>query len=134
MNVGIRSSWIVMALAVILGPLVSGCHDGSSSWTSTAQPSDAPASPQASNRSVTLAWEAPTENSDGTPLLNLSGYRIYYGNVPSALTHVIDVTNASLTRYAVEGLVAGTYYFAIASYNALGIESNLSAEVATNVN
>lgn len=134
MNVGTRAHWVVIALAATIGPLVSGCHDGSSSWTSTAQPSDAPASPQASNRSLTLAWETPTENSDGTPLLNLGGYRIYYGNVPSALTHVIDVSNASLTRYVVDGLAAGTYYFAIASYNALGIESNPSPEVAASVN
>ena len=134
MNAGTRSHWIVIALAVTMGPLVSGCPDGNSSLTSTAQPSSAPADPQTKNRSLTLSWEAPTENSDGTPLLNLRGYRIYYGNVPSALTHVIDVTNASLTRYAVDGLMVGTYYFAIASYNALGIESNLSSEVAASVN
>jgi hypothetical protein len=28
---------------------------------------------------ATLSWTAPDENTDGTPLINLAGYRIYYG-------------------------------------------------------
>jgi len=135
MKAGTRSYWLVITLAVTVGPLLVACHDGSSSWTSTAQPSSAGENTdQTPNGTLTLAWDAPTENSDGTPLLNLQGYRIYYGSVPSALSHVIDVTNSSLTRFVVEGLATGTYYFAIASYNALGVESDLSPVVATTVN
>ena len=129
MKVGIRSYWMVIALAGTMGPLLCACQDQSSSGT--VQPSSAQGT---SNGTLTLSWEAPTANSDGTPLLNLAGYRIYYGNAPSALSQVIDVTNTSLTRYVVEGLTAGTYYFAIASYNALGVEGSLSPEIATTVN
>jgi hypothetical protein len=135
MIVGTRSFGFVMGLAVVaMGPLLVACHDNSSSSVTPAvQPSSAQESPQASNHSVTLSWEAPTENSDGSALLNLKGYKIYYGNAPGALEHVVDVGNASLTRYVMESLAAGTYYFAVASYNALGVESSLSPAIATAV-
>jgi hypothetical protein len=32
-----------------------------------------------SNGRATLSWTAPTENTDGTTLANLAGYRIRYG-------------------------------------------------------
>ncbi|MFQ5610302.1 MAG: putative Ig domain-containing protein, partial [Woeseiaceae bacterium] len=32
-----------------------------------------------STGSVTVSWTAPTLNADGTPLVDLAGYRIYYG-------------------------------------------------------
>jgi hypothetical protein len=134
MKVGTRSYAFVTGLAVAMGPLLVACHDNSSSLNPGLQPSSAQDAPQTSNHSVTLAWDVPTENSDGTPLLNLKGYKIYYGNAPSTLAQVVDVSNSSLTRYAVEGLAAGTYYFAVASYNALGVESNLSPQIATTVN
>src|SRR5579862_2846097 len=35
--------------------------------------------PPGSTGTVTLSWDAPTENSNGTPLVNLGGYKVYYG-------------------------------------------------------
>ncbi len=132
MKVGSRSYGLVAALAVAMGPLLAACNDSSSSVTPGLQPNSS--GPQASNHSVTLSWEVPTENNDGTPLANLKGYKIYYGDAPGALPQVVDVGNASLTRYEVDGLSSGTYYFAIAAYNAMGVESSLSAEISTAVN
>ena len=34
---------------------------------------------QVGTNSVTISWTPPTENNDGTPLVNLAGYRIRYG-------------------------------------------------------
>jgi hypothetical protein len=76
--------------------------------------------------SASLSWTAPTKNSDGTPLTDLSGYRIYYGNTPDALTQQIAIDNAGITEYVVTNLSAGVWYFALKAYNSMNEESNLS--------
>jgi Putative Ig domain len=83
--------------------------------------------------SVTLSWEPPTENTDGTPLLNLSGYKIHYGNVAGEYSTTVPVTNPGITRYVIEGLGSGTYFFAVTAYSANGVESEFSAEVSTTI-
>ena len=30
---------------------------------------------------VTLSWDPPTTNADGTPLTDLAGYKVYYGTI-----------------------------------------------------
>jgi Putative Ig domain len=82
---------------------------------------------------VTLSWQAPTENSDGTALMDLKGYKVHYGPASKSYSDVIQVTNAGLTTYVVQNLPAGTYYFAITAYNGTGSESSLSGEVSTQV-
>jgi hypothetical protein len=42
--------------------------------------------------------------------------------------------NPGLTRYVVDTLPAGKYYFAVAAYNSKGIESSLSDEVTASLN
>ena len=85
---------------------------------------DAPAgSPPPATGSATLSWVAPTENIDGTVLINLAGYRIYYGTTADAMTQEIDVAGADSTSYVVDGLAPGTYYFAVTAYSSSGTES-----------
>ncbi len=81
---------------------------------------------------MTLSWEAPTQNTDGTPLLDLRGYRIYYGTTPQ-VRNTIDVDNPGLTTYVIDNLSAGTYYFAVTSYNSAGVDSSHSPEISTTV-
>lgn len=83
--------------------------------------------------SVTLNWEAPTENSNGSALTNLAGYKIHYGTASKDYTEVVAVSNPSLNRYVIDSLQSGTYYFAITAYNSAGVESPMSGEVATTV-
>lgn len=80
--------------------------------------------------SATLSWSAPVENTDGTILNNLAGYHIYYGTSATALTSQISVTGASVTSYVVNGLAAGTYYFAVTAYSSAGTES-VQSDVGT---
>jgi hypothetical protein len=80
--------------------------------------------------SITLGWTPPTQNSNGTPLTNLAGYKIYYGTTSQDYSQNIKLANASLSRYVVSDLPAGTYYFAITAYNTQGIESPVSGEVS----
>jgi hypothetical protein len=85
-----------------------------------------------SNAGAALSWTAPTENTDGSSLTNLAGYRIAYGTSASALTQTIQVANPSVTRYSVENLSPGTYYFSVRAYTSKGTESansNVSSKV-----
>jgi hypothetical protein len=75
---------------------------------------------------VTLSWTPPTENTDGTPLTDLSGYKIYYGTSAAALTKSIAVSTAGVSMYIVEDLTPATWYFAITAVTASGEESNFS--------
>jgi hypothetical protein len=82
---------------------------------------------------VTLSWIPPTENADGSALVDLKGYKIHYGVTSKTYTQTIQVSNPGLTTYVVQNLPAGSYYFAVTSYNSSGVESSLSPEVSTQV-
>jgi len=83
--------------------------------------------------SVTLSWTPPTTNADGSPMTDLTGYRIYYGRTAGALDQIIPVTNAGTMRFVVENLSPATWYFSMTSVNSAGVESTLSAVVSTNL-
>ncbi len=80
--------------------------------------------------SANLSWSAPTQTTNGKPLTDLAGYTIYYGTNSSELTQTIEVTNPSATSYDVSNLTAGTYYFAVAAYTAVGTQSARSSVVS----
>jgi hypothetical protein len=82
------------------------------------------------SHAVTLSWVPPTENTDGTVLTDLSGYRIVYGVESGQYTQTIELDNAGLTRYVVENLVVGEYFFAIVARTSAGTESAASKEVS----
>jgi hypothetical protein len=72
----------------------------------------------------------PTENTDGSALTDLAGYKIRYGRSSTELSETIDLTNPSLNRYLVENLSAGTWYFAVTAVNNQGV-SSVPSNVAT---
>jgi hypothetical protein len=76
---------------------------------------------------ATLNWSMPTQNTDGSPLTNLAGYRIYHGTSATALNDVSTVTDTGATSYQYTALASGTHYFAISAYNSAGAESALSS-------
>jgi hypothetical protein len=80
-----------------------------------------------------LDWTPPTENSDGTVLTNLAGYKVHYGTSPTQLTQVINLTNPGLASYVVENLGAGKWYFAVTSYATTGEESSQSGVVSASI-
>ena len=90
-----------------------------------------PLPPETPPPTVTLSWVAPTQNTDGSPLIDLAGYNVHYGNASQQYTTTIKVTNPGLTTYVVDNLPAGTYYFAVTAYDSSGTESPLSSEVST---
>jgi len=84
----------------------------------------------ATGHKVTISWQAPTLNTDGTTLTNLSGYRIVHGDQPGHYTQSIDLANAGVASYMVENLSAGLHYFAMIARNGEGAESELSMEIS----
>jgi hypothetical protein len=81
-----------------------------------------PSAPQ-STGSATLAWQPPTQNTNGSMLTNLAGYRIYYGRAPDNLAQTVNVPNPGVTRYVMSGLSAATWYFQMTAYDKNGMES-----------
>jgi len=78
--------------------------------------------------SLTLSWNAPIQNTDGTALSDLAGYKLYYGTATGNYTSTINVGN--VRTYQVNNLTDGlTYYFAVTAYNTSGNESVYSNEV-----
>lgn len=93
-------------------------------WSSP-QADDCPAVP-ASN-TAPLSWTPPTRNVDGSTLTNLAGFRIVYGQAADQLTRTIQLVNPSQSRFTVENLSPGQWYFAVKAYTANGTESARSA-------
>ena len=91
------------------------------------------AAPLPGAASATLSWEPPTENEDGSPLTDLAGFKIYYGNSPDALTQAINITDSTTLTYIVASLTPGTWFFAIAALSASGAESAQSVAVSKTV-
>ena len=77
---------------------------------------------------ATLSWAPPTERVDGTPLEAVSGYRIYYGRDPEQFEHEIEV-DSEVTKYRIDNLESGEWYFAVAAISEEGLESAPSSVV-----
>jgi hypothetical protein len=109
------------------GNIIVSASDGQSS-SSLAPFSVAVTSttPTAVTGSATLYWTDPTQNTNGTPLTNFAGIRIYYGTSSASLNHVVQIPGATATNYTVANLAAGTWYFGATAYNTVGAESGLS--------
>jgi hypothetical protein len=78
--------------------------------------------------SVTISWRSPTENEDGSPLLDLAGFRILYGPEPGNYPNLVDINNPGVTTLNIDNLTPNTYYFVLTAYNADGVNSGYSNE------
>ncbi len=77
----------------------------------------------AATGSAVLSWLPPTQNSDGSPLTNLAGYKVYWGTSPGTYPNSVTLNNPGLATYVVANLVPGTYYFVMTAFNTIGAES-----------
>jgi hypothetical protein len=84
--------------------------------------------------SVTVSWQPPTANTDGSNLSNLAGYKIYYGTSSGALNQSISIANPGVTSTVVDNLTSGTWYFAVSAYTTGGLESDKSGVGSKDVN
>lgn len=79
---------------------------------------------------VTLEWDAPTTNDDGTPLTDLAGYHIYQREGSNAYDYTSPVADTAQTTVTLTNLPGGDYHWTARAYNASGVESTDSNEVA----
>jgi hypothetical protein len=79
--------------------------------------------------SITVSWVPPTQNTDGTPVTGLSGFRVFYGTASRQYGQSVLVSSPSLRSVVVEGLSPGTtWYFGVKSVSSTGVESDYSNE------
>jgi Putative Ig domain len=106
--------------------IVITASDGKASASLPAFSITVAAAAQPTAASATLQWTAPTQNTDGSQLTDLAGFVIVYGTSSTALTKSVRIENASVDRYVVEELPAGTYYFGVKAFTRAGTESDVS--------
>jgi hypothetical protein len=77
-----------------------------------------------------LSWTAPTERTNGESIGELAGYRVLYGTASGRYDQSVEINNPSVTRFLVEHLAPGNWYFAVTAITADELESAPSREVA----
>ena len=130
-DIGQRLSRIRLTGLLVIALAISACSGGSASnstgsTTGSSTTNTAGGTTVSAAGTATLDWVAPTENADGTAITDLAGYTVYYGTNPSDLTQSLNVSGGATTTTALTDLPAGTYYFAVAAYNAMGVEGQQS--------
>jgi hypothetical protein len=73
--------------------------------------------------SATLTWLPPAMNTDGTPLTNLSAFKVYWGATQGTYPYSTHIASSTARGHTVTGLGTGTWYFVVTALNATGIES-----------
>jgi len=80
-------------------------------------------------RDARVAWQAPTTNTDGSPITGLTGYKVYYGTSPGVYTQSVTVDDATTLQTVFALPADGSWYFVVTAINASGRESASSPEV-----
>jgi len=110
--------------------LLAGCHEDPTGVGTV--PATAQGRPTGTG-TATLSWAAPTTNTDGEPLTDLAGYRIYYGTDASELTATVQLSGTGLQTYVIDDLGSGTWFFAVRAITSAGAESALSEVVSKTI-
>lgn len=118
-------------LAAALGLLLAACGGGDSGTDSGATPPAGgggapPPTGGSATGSASLSWLPPQENTDGSTVTNLAGYRIYKGTSADSMSVVATVNNPGITSHVVSNLASGTHYFAVSAFNTDNTESDRS--------
>jgi hypothetical protein len=100
--------------------------------TPTTTPAPAPTTAGATG-TATLVWQKPSQNTDGTPLVNLAGFIIKYGTDPASLSQTVTLNDPTASRHTLQSLGRGTWYFTVASLTTSGVESDLSPLVSKTI-
>jgi hypothetical protein len=114
---------LVAAALVLIGLFVNACGEAVSLDGAVPNvPGDG------GTNSLMLSWTAPTTNEDGSPLEDLAGYRIYYGNESGNYSYVVDL--GDYTTVEIDNLSNKTWYVTVTAYDYFGNESDYSNEIS----
>jgi hypothetical protein len=78
---------------------------------------------------IHLTWDEPMTDSEGSPLTNVAGYKVHYGQSSRDYDFARDVGNV-LSIILDDLEEAQTYYITVTAYDGAGVESNFSNEVS----
>jgi fibronectin type III domain protein len=109
---------------------MAGCDPSATSTTNNSTPSGTAAT---TTGAATLSWQAPTSNTNGTALTDLSGYKIYYGASATDLSQSVQISTVGIQTYVIDNLGSGTWYFAVKAVTSGGVESALSDLVSKTI-
>lgn len=107
-----------------------GCGESAVSPIVQATPGNTPVNVTGSAK---FSWVAPTTNTDGSVLTNLSGFKVYRGATCDAPSTVATVAS-STTTYQDSGLALGTYCYTLTAFNTNGAESAHSPNLIVTFN
>lgn len=81
--------------------------------------------------SAALSWKAPVVREDGSdlPLIQIAGYRIYYGLEAGKYLNKIDIDDGFATEGQLTSIPNGTYFVVMTTVDIDGAESAFSPEV-----
>lgn len=85
------------------------------------------------NGSLSLSWTPPTQSADGTVLNDLASYRIRWGTQSGDHPNLRSVSNPGVSRFVVDGLAAGNYFFLLSAVDSSNNESIASNEASGTV-
>jgi len=114
------------------GSSTTGSSSTGSSTNGTSS-SGAGSSSSSSSDTVSVSWEAPTENTDGSALTNLAGYTLYFGTSASAMTQKVSISTVGELSYVLANLGSGTWYIEVVAVNSSGIQSAPSSVVSVTI-
>ena len=117
-----------IALAAALLPGLFACGGGGDEGGGNVPPAGT-----GGTGSATVSWLPPTENVDGSAVVDLAGYHIYRGTRADRLSIVSTVSSPGITSIVLDGLARGTHYFAVSAYLSSGAESERSPVESKNV-
>ena len=89
-----------------------------------------------STQSKTLCWDAPTTNTDGSPLIDLAGYKVYWSSTSGTYTEALSkdvgmgVPSGVGACYTITSTLNGKYFFVVTAYNVSRFESAFSSEIS----
>ncbi len=81
----------------------------------------------------TLDWIPATINVDGTPLLDLAGYNVYFGPESGMYLDFRHLDNPGLVTYVLDLPSSGSWFIVITALDSAGNESDFSNEVVVDV-
>lgn len=80
---------------------------------------------------LNFTWEAPTQNTDGSPYTDQGGFKFYRGTKSGV--YGAPVKLGLTTTYIVNVSTPGTYFYAVTAFDSSGNESAYSNEVSFSV-
>lgn len=78
-----------------------------------------------------LTWDAPTTNTDGTPITDLAGYKIYWSINTGSYSDTVSKDVGNVSSYDALNLITplkGYYCFVVTAYDTSNNESEFSNE------